>query len=41
MGGNNVKLSKEDEEAYKQLTFFTEKEIKLCYKRSMMFHCRF
>merc|ERR1712066_1084895 len=33
MGGNNVKLSKEDEEAYKQLTFFTEKEIKLCYKR--------
>merc|ERR1711874_152694 len=33
MGGNNTKLSKEDEEAYKQLTHFTEKEVQLCYKR--------
>ena len=33
MGANNVKLSKEDEEAYKQLTFFTEKEVGLCYRR--------
>ena len=33
MGGNNTKLSKDDEEAYKQLTYFTEKEVSLCYKR--------
>ena len=33
MGGNNTKLSKDDEEAYKQLTNFTEKEVTLCYKR--------
>ena len=33
MGGSNTKLSKEDEEAYKQLTYFTEKEVELCYKR--------
>ena len=33
MGGNNTKLSKEDEEAYKQLTHFTEKEVQLCYTR--------
>ena len=33
MGGSNTKLSKEDEEAYKQLTYFTEKEVSLCYKR--------
>ena len=33
MGGNNTKLSKDDEEAYKQLTYFTEKEVRLCYKR--------
>ena len=33
MGGSNTKYSKEDEEAYKQLTYLTEKEIEKCYKR--------
>merc|ERR1712126_393208 len=33
MGGNNVKFDKEDEEAYKHLTYLTERGVKQCYKR--------
>merc|ERR1712013_589882 len=33
MGGNSSKISKQDLEVYKQLTFFTEKEIFHCCKR--------
>ena len=35
MGGNSSKISKQDLEVYKQLTFFTEKEIFKCCKRQL------
>ena len=33
MGGKLSKITKEEMEAYKQLTFFTEKEILVCMER--------
>ena len=33
MGGNSTKLTKEEEEDYRKLTFLTEKEISQCYSK--------
>jgi len=36
MGGKLSKITKEEMEAYKQLTFFTEKEILDCLERFVL-----
>ena len=33
MGGNPSKLTKQEVDTYKQLTYLTEKDIMACYKR--------